>query len=215
MSVSSEDSLTELPLPFDISYAVSKALNISEHQAIGGAAEDYAGPPDRNQYFSCYGAGGQPEEMRAGTDACCPAIYNYMQEYHPQPPYYHCSTALAPGFPTDQQTLASSFDNPASLMNVSSSSSFEQFYELSDMAAQSGPSPFNGRTQSCSYGQFYTESSCSPPRKRRNTIQYCDDPDNGSDHYTDWPWTACLDNSSLWTKFDEIGTEMVVTKGGR
>ncbi len=198
MSVGSEDSLTELPLPFDISSAVSRALRIT---SSSGAHED-----ESHQIHPASIGNHSQSLTRYEPDFCCmqeyPSLSPCYQYSRPPPPAYQCRTN----------------DAQPGLVNINSSSSIEQFYEFSDLSQP----PFYGRTQSLSYQNFYPDKEpyTPPAKRRRNTIQCCHDSDYSlndhiHDYYSDWPWTALLENKSLWRNFDEVGTEMVVTKGGR
>ncbi len=208
MSVGSDDSLKELPLPFDISSAVSRALRISgSSRALAGIESE-----DQNIHIK---DGSHMQQIPGFTrlrGESCPSNFSCVQDYTSQPPYYHYSKL--PPYPNQPGIC----DSQPGLIDINPSSRLEQVYEFSDISQQS----FCSRSQSLSYPDFYHTSDpyTQPTKRRRNTMQcsgsgeYSSD-DYSPDHFSDWPWIGLLGNKPLWRKFNEVGTEMVVTKGGR
>ncbi len=208
MSVGSDDSLKELPLPFDISSAVSRALRISSSSKALAGIEGEIHP----NHHTCLKDESHMQLITGLPDESGPANFSCVQDYTTQSPYYHYSK-----LPPPYHNATDICDSPPGFMDINPSR-LEQFYEFSDVSQQ----PFCSRTQSLSFHDFYQNSElyAQPATKRRNTMQCsdkcaCSSDDYSPDHFSDWPWIGLLGNKSLWRKFNEIGTEMVVTKGGR
>ena len=232
MSASSEDSLTELPLPFDISSAVSRALRInstdgtdvpvypSNHSTLypanvaeGGVLTGFDSPEGglRRDHNVCY----RSHYCYPATAQDCTPYSSYPTRYlfpRPPPPAYPSTRLDLPPYETMSSSSSTisvhasgeEYDTP------SNPEQLEQFYKF--MHSQSNPQ--HDRTQSCSYATFCPTDS-PPSKRRRNTTQYCEDDYGNDSEYCEWPWQVELENKSIWRQFDDVGTEMVVTKGGR
>lgn len=266
MSFSSDDSLGDLPLPYDISTAVSRALRIN--------STDGSSSPDDGSKVA------HPSNSLTAVDTTSHAIKERvaMPQFNctrqPSSASYVYENTLQPNFtPTDlhhysnpgQSTIYDQFameavdawnDNTVTVSICNSSESMldsqndmeqlDQFcnYIVSNSdeelpldnnnsspagAAAAPLYPSNSFPGPAYYYQYPAAVGMeTPPRKRQRSTsttyreyQYptsCSSTESSPEKCVDQlhdRWEIKLENSSLWRQFDRIGTEMVITKGGR
>lgn len=226
MSASSEDSLTELPLPFDISSAVSRALRINSTDGTsvpiypnGHPAVYPVNVADGGELTGFDASGGG---LRRGHNVCYPSHYCCPQDCNPFGSRYPFPRPPPPSYPHSRPDLPlyETMSGSSSTISVHTSGEeydspsnpeqLQQFYKF----MHSPSNQQHNRTQSYSY-TTYCPADSPPNKRRRNTVQYREDDYSPDVEYCNWPWQVELENKSLWRRFDEVGTEMVVTKGGR
>ena len=264
MSFSSDDSLGDLPLPYDISTAVSRALRIN--------STDGSSSPDDGSKVA------HPSNSLTAVDTTSHAIKEqvampqFNRTRQPSSASYVYENTLQPNFtPTglhhysnpgppaiyDQfgmEAVDAWNDNTVTVSICSSSESMldsqndmeqlDQFcnYIVSNSdeelplennsstpaGATAAPIyPSNSFPGPAYYYQYPTVGMDTSPRKRqRSTSTYgeyqyptsCSSTESSPEKYVSQLhdcWTMKLENSCLWRQFDQIGTEMVITKGGR
>ena len=259
MSISSDDSLGDLPLPYDISTAVSRALRIN---STGGTASPHErdGCPKATRPSTSLTADDTSVSNikknitktiynRASHPITASCIYetsltpNFtststaLQHYHSNPPIYD-HFAMEPMDAWSENTVTVSICSSSESM-LDSQNDLEQLDQFCNYIVSNSDDelPMDNTTPSAapiypartypgpSYYYQYPISVESPPRKKpRSTSHYadyhyhsCSSPENSPEKcITDNAyWSMKLENASLWRQFDEIGTEMVITKGGR
>lgn len=243
MSVSSEDSLSELPRPYDISSAVSRALRINsendetclQSQCISRSARSLTAFDDsrgasiegyeHNNYY--------PAECRVYD---LPTAYGSLTYPIPSAPdqlpvqrsmeFYSDITTVRNTCSTDDlQANPSHFfkyvecaDDERLPAQPPEFGPLHHFYDRrytisGDLVSPTVSLPMRKKIRSCNsvtYMDDINSPEISPVKKYPPPVS-CYPP--GADHAL--PWKARLENSHLWRQFDEIGTEMVITKGGR
>ena len=264
MSFSSDDSLGDLPLPYDISTAVSRALRIN---STGSTS------PDDGTKVA------HPSNSLTAVDASSHAIKAHIampqfnRSRQPSSASYVYENTLQPNFtPTGlhhypnpgQPAIYDQFgmeavdawsDNTVTVSICRSSESMldsqndmeqlDQFcsYIVSNsdeelplennsstgQAASAAPIyPSNAFPGPAYYYQYPPMGIESPPRKKqRSTSSYreyhyptsCSSTESSPEKCAGVrdaaSWRIKLENLQLWRQFDQIGTEMVITKGGR
>ena len=261
-SISSDDSLGDLPLPYDISSAVSRALRINSTDGTTVPLERNGCPSnvcpsnsltavdtssckikrqDMNAHLNC---------LRKPSIASC--VYeNTLQTNFTSEPELHPYPSLPnqPIYPEQfgMEAVDAWGDNSVTVSICSSSESMldshndmeqlDQFcnYIVSnsdeELPMENATAPVAapiypaGAYPRPSYYYQYRVGVDSPPRKKpRSTSSYgnydytlCSSTESSPDKcIRQRPhWTMKLENALLWKQFDEIGTEMVITKGGR
>lgn len=269
MSSSSESSLVELPLPYDISSAVSRALRIDSTATVRATENSLPGRSSRSLSYptgyydfpahgsttaSAYSVSSDGENYAAGY--YCPTVsnpYYYHHHHHslssgaiaapePQPYLYpHHYSAIHPADSHVQMEIeAWSETTTMSICNSStdlleSKVNMEQLDRFCKYIDSSGDEEFGmGKDESNScmlasakteYGCYVTRSlrsvmTASPPKKkqRKSTCvmslsSYYDDDLDDVDELRNWK--VELENGNMWREFDNVGTEMVITKAGR
>ena len=257
MSISSDDSLGDLPLPYDISSAVSRALRInstdgttSMHERNGCPAGVCPSTPltvfdttshdikghAMNPHFNC---------LSDPTTASC-AYDNTLHLNFPRLHHYPNQLVYPEQF--GRESMDAWSDNTVTVTICSSSesmldspndmdqldqfcnyivSSSEEELPVENTNSSAAPVYPAGTYPGPSYYYQYPVGVESPPRKRpRSTSSYGDyqypscsstesSPEKLISRHQKVYWAMKLENASLWRQFDEIGTEMVITKGGR
>ena len=259
MSISSDDSLGDLPLPYDISTAVSRALRINStdgtttpHEQDG--CPEVACPSNSLTAFdtASYGTKCRPLIHRASYPTT--SIYAYESitphtftptelHHYSNPPIYDQFGMEASDAWNDSTVTVSICSSSESMLDTQNdmeqldqfcnyivSNSDEELPLESTTTAPAQVAPVYP-TNSCpgsSYYHQYPVRIDSPPRKKlRSTSSYGDyhypgcsstesSPEKSINRLTqNLYWAMKLENVSLWRQFDQIGTEMVITKGGR
>ena len=262
MSFSSDDSLGDLPLPYDISTAVSRALRIN---STGSTS-----PDDGSKVV-------HPSNSLTAVDTTSHAIKAHVamppqlnRTRQPSSASYVYENTLQPNFtPTGlhhypnpgQPAIYDQFgmeavdawnDNTVTVSICRSSESMldsqndmeqlDQFcsyivsnsdeelpLENNSSTGQSAAPiyPSNSFPGPAYYYQYPPVGLDSPPRKKQRSTssirEYhyptsCSSTESSPEKCVgaqNVRWTMKLENLSLWRQFDQIGTEMVITKGGR
>ena len=261
-SISSDDSLGDLPLPYDISSAVSRALRINSTDGTTSPRERNSCPTnvcpsnsltavdtssckikrqDMNAHFNC---------LRNSSTASCVYENALQTDFTPELELHQLPNQ--PIYPEQfgMEAVDAWGDNTVTVSICSSSESMldsqndmeqlDQFcnYIVSnseeELAIESSTAPVvapiypAGAYPGPSYYYQYPVGVDTPPRKKpRSTSSYeyynypgCSSTESSPDKsICQRPqkahWTMKLENALLWRQFDEIGTEMVITKGGR
>ena len=265
MSISSEDSLSELPLPYDISSAVSRALRINSasdgtplRQPHGrsmsvcpsyyltanddsrDASKEVRRASHPHNYYDCqYQSYNHSSQLHAINFE--PKL-NYPFPSHPDRSTFTIQTDMEPINEITAVTLCSSTED--FLESEANANQLDQFCKYIDCTNDNDPIT----TNIPEYGPVpplydtvhrrYTITGESVPlslrmrepmrKKIRSYTAYMDDCSSPEvSPMKQYPppascytlgcqqWTAQLENSHLWKQFDQIGTEMVITKGGR
>lgn len=255
MSSSSESSLTELPLPYDISSAVSRALRIN---SAGSGEENplprtrsrrslsfpgyYDFPAHQGPSVSAYN-GSDGENYAAASCYCSAASNPYFYSIpsaDPQHPYFypqHHYPAIHPNDPQVQMEVEAWTENTTmSICNSStdlleSQANIEQLDRFCKYIDSSGDEELiTDRGESSMLSSIKANYECyiagrrsamigSPPKKKRKNAcamslsSYFEEDYVGMDEIHDWK--VELENATMWREFDNVGTEMVITKAGR
>ena len=204
MSYYSNNSLHELPLPYDISSAVSRALRLD---SIGGPELPVPGSQ-------------RPLNSMAGRD-----VWSTSKAVNPRPSAYYTYNSLEDYALEDIQfEMNIRQTTEVDVGTLESQNSIEQLEEFcnyidneEDLHIPDPPDFDSLGRNGCRQYHSVSESKRSkqpPSKKRRKTvdIECPSGPDVAIKRYN---WKISLANSDLWKKFDEIGTEMVITKNGR
>lgn len=264
MSFSSDDSLGDLPLPYDISSAVSRALRIN---STGSTSPD-DGSKVVHPSNSLTAVDTSSHSIKAQV-----AMPHFNRSRQPSNASYVYENTLQPNFTTPtgphqyptpgQPAIYDQFGMEAvdawndSTVTVSICRSSESMLDSQNDMEQldqfcsyivsnsdeelplennnsSGLAaapiyPSNSFPGPAYYYQYPPVGLDSPPRKkqRSTTSSYRDyhyptscsstesSPEKCVGAQNAACWTMRLENLSLWRQFDQIGTEMVITKGGR
>lgn len=262
MSSSPEGSLVELPLPFDISSAVSRALRINStgcleenvYQRRGRIARSFS-YPGYYQSFPAHQAStsgaynvGQTENYSAGyycsssnTNPYFYSVPSTAAMIEPQPYFYpqHHYPAIHPA-DIQMEVEAWTEDTSMSLCNSSSDmlesqANMEQLDQFCKYIDSSGDEELIAEgAESNMLGNAAANYDCyiaggfqsaamigsTPPKKKRKSIfpvmslpSYYEEDIDEDDIMGEW--RVVLENSCIWKEFDNVGTEMVITKAGR
>lgn len=263
-SISSDDSLGDLPLPYDISTAVSRALRINSTDGTAAPHERDGCPkiacPSNSLMGDDNSNVGIKQHVtnvafnRAANHHSSSASYVYENTHFTSSVGFHHYPSNPPGPAVYDQFVTEPMDAwNDSTVTVSICSSSESMLDSQNDMEQldqfcnyivsnsDDELPLESTSTAASiypagaypgpsyYYQYQPASVESPPRKKpRSTTNYtdyryqsCSSPDSSLDKcISQQPggnvhWAMKLDNGSLWRQFDEIGTEMVITKGGR
>ena len=234
MSTSSEDSLVELPPPYAISSAVSRALRIESTAGDEDSEEQRRAVnyPLSNSYFTAYDFPTHSTNSTYNGENYPTAASYYCQASNPYYPtsalvdphqylYPHHYSAVHPVESQVQMEIEAWSESTAiSICNNSSSELLESQMNMDQLDRfckyidSSGDEEFGEKTERNEYGCFISGSSpCKEIRKDACSMPYYEDMDSPEQVWKNWK--VELENVNIWRDFDEIGTEMVITKAGR
>ena len=261
-SVSSDDSLGDLPLPYDISSAVSRALRINSTNGTTSPRERNCCPQtvcpsnsltavDTSGYdIKRQDMNGHYNPLRNPSIASClyenPLQTNFTPGLHRFPPIpsqliypEQFGMEAADAWSDNTVTVSICSSSESMLDSQNDMEQLDQFcnYIVSNSdeeppmenstAPVAAPIYPAGAYPGPSYYYQYPVEVDSPPRKKPRSTSSCGNydylgcsstessPDKCSIRPQKARWTMKLENALLWRQFDEIGTEMVITKGGR
>ena len=246
MSISSDDSLGDLPLPYDISSAVSRALRIN---STDGASIPHEHPKNFCPPNSLTALDNPANDIKKNAAKQCfnyhnsaSNVYertlhsNYPPPYSSNPPVYDQFRMDAMDAWSDSNVTVSICSSSESMLD--SQNDLEQLDQFCNYIVSNSDDelPLESTAAAPIYpaGLYppptyhYQFPACadtqSPPRKMpRSTSSYadyhypsCSSTENSPDKCVRQNhWRMKLENTTLWRQFDEISTEMVITKGGR
>lgn len=270
MSFSSDDSLGDLPLPYDISSAVSRALRINStgstspddgskvvHPSNSLTAVDTSGHaikvPIAMPQFNC---SRQPSSASYAYENSLQPNFS-PAGLHPQynlgqPAIYDQSFGMeaVDAWNDSNVTVSICRSSESMLDSQNDMEQLDQFcnYIVSnsdeELPIDSNSSSTAGQTAAAAAAPIYPSNSFpgpayyyqyppvgldSPPRKKQRSTsssyrEYhyptsCSSTESSPEKcvgvHNAACWTMKLENIQLWKQFDQIGTEMVITKGGR
>ena len=263
MSFSSDDSLGDLPLPYDISTAVSRALRINSTGSTSPDDGSKVVHPSNSLTAVDTTSHAIKAHVAMPSQITCtrqPSSASYVYENTLQPNFTPTGLHHYPnsGHPAiyDQfgMEAVDAWNDSTMTVNICRSSEsmldsqndmeqLDQFcsYIVSNSdeelplennsstgQLQAAPIyPSNSFPGPAYYYQYPPVGLDSPPRKKqRSTSSFreyryptsCSSTESSPEKCVgaqNAHWTMKLENLSLWRQFDQIGTEMVITKGGR
>ena len=245
MSISSDDSLGDLPLPYDISSAVSRALRINSTDGTGAPDDAHTRRRPSNSLTAVDKTMNdiKPNAPRHYHNPAAGYVYERNLHSSFPPPGLHQYTSTPPVYDHFRMEAMEAWNDSTVTVSICSSSEsmldsqndmdqLDQFcnYIVSnsddDMPLETTTAPIypTDMYPTPTYHYRYAESAESPPRKKaRSASSYadyhypsCSSTESSPEKCTSKNyWRMKLENAALWRQFDEIGTEMVITKGGR
>ena len=229
MSSSSVESLGELPQPYDISSAVSKALRIHSSSAESSSEVSARGaghvlPLTANETSTA------SNTLRARAKSCCD---DYQSRFYSDPKVHYYETDFQMEMEIADSTISAicnTFEDPLSA--ASSITELEHFCtfldnsrDLEDQDVISTPEKTPPtRRMPCTHPSSLGASS--KRRKSKRSLSFYEESSSSpepspaalaclSGPARNFGWVASLANAEIWRKFDRVGTEMVITKTGR
>ena len=262
MSFSSDDSLGDLPLPYDISSAVSRALRINStdgstspdgcskvvYPSNSLTAVDTTSHAIKTQVaMSPFNLASQPSTTSYAYENTLQPNFTPTGLHHyssPGPPIYDQFGMEAVDAWNDHTVTVSICSSSESILDsqndmeqldqfcnyIVSNSDEELPLENSSSTSVAAPIyPSNSFPGPPYYYQYQVGLETPPRKKQRSTSNYreyqyptsCSSTESSPEKCVSRLqaqnncWTMKLENVSLWRQFDQIGTEMVITKGGR
>ncbi len=222
----SDDSLRELPLPYDISYAVTRALRLD---SVGGtelAVPASECPPNLLTVNDGWNA------SKAFNPGFCAVTHTFG--------YVDVSDLALETIQLDMAVHQIQTGDVDILEQQGNLEQLDEFCKYIGNEEEEGLLPFpspapNRRPYSISdCSPVATRANRQPRKKRRRTEEYHSSPEavspdgayspsapSAAGRFNPHPppqcynWKVSLVNSDLWESFDQIGTEMVITKNGR
>lgn len=214
-SCGSDVSLHDLPLPYDISNAVSRALRLDSASGteltVPRSACPLNSPPGYNGW----------KDSKAASPGFCAVSHtcSYVDEYALETIKIDMAVRqMQANDPNYMEPHVNDLDRLDELCQyiddeeegLALAPSGHRPYSVSEstpvpVRASARPKPKRRRTDECDSSPEVSPQRYSPPAGQF-------DPVGSAQRYN---WKVSLANLELWEKFDEIGTEMVITKNGR